>query len=257
MIHSCLFKDAGEAALYLQCRWLETLTHKMWSWSKAFLSHSGFKEAAPLRSRIISATNRDGNPLPRCCSLLPERHLLSDMLVVPSGITANINIICSFQTAVGRMIMWLWTDQMGSLRHCKPTFLLFLPFSPGRKKEIGTYPIYQGNSGQWVQGQEEKSSLPEVPQWWVPPELTPIWIYSFHFCLAWQHLFPLSPLIWLKFLWHQSFNKLLLSLVLLIASLSKVEIFQLVIKRHLMYLVQNVGYLEGITWCSWNEKHVV
>lgn len=121
------------------------------------------------------------------------------MLVVLSGITADINIICSFQTVVGMMIVWLWTDCMGS-RHCKPTFLLFLPSGPGRKKEIGTYPMCQSNSrhAQWVQVQEEKPALPEVPQWWIPAELSPIWIYSFHFCFTCQHLFPPSTLIWLE-----------------------------------------------------------
>lgn len=29
MIHSCLFKDAGEAALYLQYKWLETYSQNV------------------------------------------------------------------------------------------------------------------------------------------------------------------------------------------------------------------------------------
>lgn len=155
------------------------------------------------------------------------------MLVVPSGITANKNVICSFQTVVGMTLMWLWTDWMGSSSHCKTPFLLILPSSPGRKKDIGIYPIFQGNfwHAQGVQGQEEKPAVPEVPQWWAPAELSTMWIYSFPFCFICQHLFPPSTLIWLKFLWHQSFRKLLLSLVPSTAALFKVKIFQVIKKN--------------------------
>lgn len=68
MIYSCLFKEEGEAVvaplLYLQDKRLEALTHKVRPWSKVFLSHGGFKEATPICSNIILATDRDRNPVP-------------------------------------------------------------------------------------------------------------------------------------------------------------------------------------------------
>lgn len=211
------------------------LIHKMWPWSKAFSGAVVLKKLH-FSVQALSVGTMGTEILFSACAVCYLRGVYS-VVCFTVNVGSATRYHCKYEHDLHLpgtawyedMMIWLWTDQVGSSRHCKPIFLLFLPSSPCGKKEIGTWTICQGNSrhAHWVQGQEEKPALPEVPQWRVPAELSPIWIYFFHFCFTCQHLFPRSTLIWLKFLWHQSFHKLLLSLVPSVAALSKVKIFQL------------------------------